>query len=147
MDGLRRVAVSAPETAATAIAALLHLGLNPATRERVLQLLSSLPARAVPALTGELAARAPGIRGIGVEVLARMRTPEATEHVAAALADPDASVRALAVNAFGRLGSSGIAERIVAMSHDDPDASVRRRATVVCRRYGWMPGTRAVGTT
>jgi HEAT repeat protein len=107
--------------------------------------LSTLPATAVPALVEELGARGPAIRALAVDALARMRTSSATEHVAAALMDADAGVRSTAVNAFGRLGSSGIADAIVRISLEDPDASVRRRASVVCRRYGWSGARRGAG--
>jgi HEAT repeat protein len=139
MDGLRRVAASSGSGARSAIYALLQLGPDPLRRERVVQLLSTLSGPAITTLAAELKSSRPAIRTIAVEALARMRDAAATEHIASALSDPDPRVRGMAVTAFGRLGSSGISRAILTISTDDADASVRRRAAAVCRRYGWTP--------
>jgi HEAT repeat protein len=66
-----------------------------------------------------------------------MRKPEASEALTQALADPHPTVRAAAIGAFGRLGTPAVARTVAALQTADPDAGVRRRATLVCQRHGW----------
>ena len=136
-----------PEGLALAVPALLELSIDPPSRERVVQLLSELPPRAIPVLAEHLTSPRSAVRVVVVEALARMCHTNATAHVATALTDPDPTVRAAAVSAFGRLGSPSVAHTMASLSQSDSDAGVRRRASVVCRRYGWTqapsePGTR-----
>jgi len=106
----------------------------------VLRVLSALPAAAVPALALALTSPRVSTRVLAVDALARMRSAAATAHVTAALDDADPAVRGAAVFAFGRLGSAGVAARLLSMCEVDADAGVRRRAAAVCRRYGWIAG-------
>jgi HEAT repeat protein len=145
VTSLCRLAGSNVAAAPTALAALVQLGLVGARRESVVQALSNLPATAIPILAAELHSPRADVRSVAVEGLARMRAGAATELVADALSDDDVMVRTVAIKAFGRLGSSSVADQIVAMSRHDPDPSIRRRANAVCRRYGWSTEARAGG--
>jgi len=146
IESLGRMAATA-EGATLAVPALLELSTDPGIRERIVQRLSELPPSiTVSVLAEHLASSRTAVRVVVVEALARMCDAEATTHVATALTDPDATVRAAAVTAFGRLGSSSVAPTMVALSQSDADAGVRRRAAAVCRRYGWTPPAADPGT-
>jgi HEAT repeat protein len=148
LAGLAHAAASQnAEGRVAAVAALVDLGQDQGHRERVLQLLCDLPPAAMPALAIAMTSSRATTRALAVEALARMRTAPATAHVTAALDDPEPAVRAVAVSAFGRLGSPGVAPKLVSMCESDADAGVRRRAMTVCRRHGWVDGAvRAVET-
>jgi HEAT repeat protein len=148
LTGLAAAAASSDaECRVAAVSALVELGQDDDRRERVIQVLSGLPALAVPAVALALTSSRVSTRALAVEALARMRSAAATAHVTAALDDPDPVVRGAAVLAFGRLGSPGVAPRLLSMCEVDADAGVRRRATAVCRRYGWIAGASRTAET
>jgi HEAT repeat protein len=77
------------------------------------------------------------LRLTAIGALAGLRHPEASRALALALRDDDAQVRSAAVAGFGRLGTTAVAESISGLRDFDPDERVRRRAALVCERYGW----------
>jgi HEAT repeat protein len=138
VDALGTIAISGEgETRAAAIAALIDLGADPARRTAAAAQLGRVPADGVIEIAHGLSAPWPGMRLTAVEALARMRHPRASAALASALADPDPSIRAAAVFAFGRLGTLSVAPTIAALRDRDPDLAVRRRAAAVCQRHGW----------
>ena len=138
VEALGTIATAASgEARAAAIAALVDLGADPARRSAAAAQLGQVPADGVLDIAHALTAPWPGMRLTAVEALARMRHPRASAALASALADPDPSIRAAAVFAFGRLGTLSAAPAIVALRDRDPDPAVRRRAAAVCQRHGW----------
>ncbi len=138
VDGLRRLA-EAPDrdVARAAVDVLLGLGGERPTRDAALTALATVPATAMETVEAALMQGRLAIRLVAVEVLTRMRHPEASAALAHGLDDPAAAVRSAVVGAFGRLGTLGIGSRVAALQHVDPDEGVRRRAAAVCARYGW----------
>jgi HEAT repeat protein len=139
IEGLRKIAASPANPAAqrSAVAALLDLAVQMPRRDEVIAALGRLPEGSVPAVASGLSAGRPDLRVVTAEALAAMRHPRASSELARALSDEDASVRAAAVTAFGRLGTPSAARVIAAMRHTDPDESVRYRAVQACARHGW----------
>lgn len=74
------------------------------------------------------------IRYATVEVLTRLKHPLASELLVSALEDPDLSVRLAAVNALGLIGNRSCEEKLILMSHADPDPSVRRAVQKIIRK-------------
>jgi HEAT repeat protein len=139
IDSLRRIAVSPHNAMArrAAIAALLDLAAQAPRRDEVIAALGQLPEDSVSAVASGLSASRPDLRIATAEALAAMRHPRASGELMRALSDEDASVRAAAVTAFGRLGTPGVSRIIAAMRHTDPDEGVRLRAARACDRHGW----------
>ena len=117
--------------------ALLALSAEREGHDEALAALATLPATAVDAIGAALAAGQPPQRVAAVEALARMRHPAASAALTRALDDPTPVVRAAAVSAFGRLGTRAVGPVLATMQQADPDVDVRRKAAVVCARYGW----------
>ncbi len=132
-------------TRRAAIAALVDLAAAPATRESAIAALAT-HVDAVDHLSSCLSSPRELARVAVTEILARMRTPRASDALVAALGDQSATVRGAAIAAFGRLGTSVAADAIAALSRTDADAGVRRLAATVCRRHRWAvtPETPAV---
>jgi HEAT repeat protein len=136
-DGLRRIAASPADSAPAAVAALVALAADPARRESVVTIVATLPPDLIGLLEHELRSSRPDVRAALIAAIARMRHPDATQALVRALGDEHPAVRAAAIVAVGRLGSPAAATAIAALASADPDPAVRRRATSVCRRYGW----------
>jgi len=67
--------------------------------------------------------------------LIRIKHPEASARVRAALDDPDAAVRESALTALNRIGARGVSAKLASMAAADPDVAVRRAAaTALARR-------------
>ena len=73
------------------------------------------------------------VREALIETLSRMKRPEATALIVAALDDPAAAVRLAAVQALVRLGSRRAESQILSLSRNDPDVAVRRAAQQALR--------------
>ena len=141
IGGLTRAAsASEPEVRDTAVRTLVELATDAALRRSVLQSLTMLPVTAFPALASLLTNGSRAVRLVTVESLARMRHSAASEILAQALGDEDATVRSAAVAALGRLGTHAAQDRIASIAASDPDDAVRRIAGVVCSRNGWVVG-------
>jgi HEAT repeat protein len=138
VEALARIAGAAHDTTSpAAVAALVDVATQPGRRAGVVDAVARLDARALDLVAAALADPRPAARLTAVEALARMRHPRASAALTTALGDEDAAVRAAAVSGFGRLGTPAIAGAIAALCDDDPDPAVRRKAAIVCQRYGW----------
>lgn len=136
--GLRRIAAADDdEGRATAVGVLLDLAADGPQEDAAVAAFAGLPARIVAEVGLGLQARRVSARIAAVRALARMRQPSASEALLRALADPEATVREAAVVAFGQLGTRAAAAALFGLSAADPDQGVRRRAAIVCARYGW----------
>jgi len=125
------------EASQAAATALLDIGIEPGRRAEVVEALGRQSGIAIEVVADTLADRRAAARLTAVEALARMRHPRASTALAAALHDDDAGVRAAAVSGFGRLGTPSAGPAIAALRDTDPDPTVKRKAAVVCDRYGW----------
>jgi len=75
------------------------------------------------------------VRRQTIEALIRIKHPEASARVRAALDDPDAAVRESALTALNRIGARGVSAKLASMAAADPDVAVRRAAaTALARR-------------
>jgi HEAT repeat protein len=126
-----------PPVRAHAAGALLDVAAATDRREAALAALSARGDRVIEGVAAKLRSPRAVSRLIAVEALARLRQPQATEALAEALLDEEATVRREAVAAFGRLGARIAAGTIANLVDADPDAGVRRVAAIVCARHGW----------
>lgn len=139
VESLRKIGAS-PDNALgrrAAVSALLDLAAQATRPGDVIAALGRLPEHSVAAVAAGLSASRLELRLATVEALAAMRHPRASTELARALRDEEASVRAAAVTAFGKLGSPSVSRVIAAMRHTDPDEGVRVRAAQACGRHGW----------
>ncbi len=68
------------------------------------------------------------VRCAVVEVLTRLKHPQASELLTSALDDAEAAVRLVAVRSLGYLGNRSAELKLAALSRTDPDPAVRRAA-------------------
>jgi len=125
------------EVGRAAISALIEVGIEPSRRQEVVEALSRVGGETIDVVAEALADSRGAARLTTVEALARMRNPRASAALAAALRDANPDVRMAAIAGFGRLGTPGAASAICEMRDHDRDPAVRRRAAIVCHRYGW----------
>jgi HEAT repeat protein len=138
VDALAAIAAAADgELSRAAATALLDIGIESGRRAEVVESLSRQSSGTIDVVAGTLNDPRAAARLTAVEALARMRHPRASAALAPALHDADPAVRAAAVSGFGRLGTPAAAPGIAALRDTDPDPAVRRKAAVVCERYGW----------
>lgn len=131
-----RAAIEALARLATpeAIAALVALTANEARREACIAALAQAGEQHAEQVARGLSHAQPAVRRAIVEALARMKRPLASELLATALDDPEASVRLAAVQALDRLGSRRAERQLAALAHSDPDLAVRRAAQLALQR-------------
>jgi HEAT repeat protein len=123
-------------TGEAACAALTTLTAEPRRRESAIATLAALPeTRAVHVAAGLRDAR-PLVRCATVAALGRMKNPDASAAVRAALDDDDAVVRETAITTLDRLGVAGLARRFAAMAREDTSRAVRRAAAAALSRQG-----------
>ena len=128
IDALAAVATRDDEQAAAAARALVALTSEPRRREAVVTALSALPVRRVPDIARGLRHPAPGVRRACVEVLGRMRHPDASHALDAALDDSAPEVRHAAVVELKHLGARTSQRKLLMLARTDPDAVVRDAA-------------------
>lgn len=128
-----------PGVQRAAVNALRELAAEGARRDAVIGALARLPEDLVPEVASGLSDGRIGIRVATADALAAMRHPRASNELARALRDEHPAVRAAAVAAFARLGTTGVARTIATMRLADPDEGVRHRADLACTRHGWGP--------
>ena len=73
----------------------------------------------------------PAVRTAVVEILTRLKHPEASELLILALDDGDPHVRLAAVTALGHLGNHACEDKLVILARTDSDTTVRRAARKV----------------
>ena len=128
IDALGAVAGRNDDAAGRAIAALLALTADPERRDSSVAALSRLPGTRVTSVSEGLSHVQPDVRRATIDVLARMRHPDASAALRGALDDGDAAVREAAVTALDQLGARGTARRFAQMAREDPSRAVRRAA-------------------
>ncbi len=72
-----------------------------------------------------------------LQALGRMRHPDASRRIAAALDDDSPDVRAAALTELRHLGTRGVERRVVTLARTDTDPLVRRAALM------FLKGSRA----
>ena len=107
------------------------------TSDAAVAAFAGLPARIVPAVALGLHARQASARLAAVRALARMRQPPASDALMRALADADASRARSRGRGLRPVGHPRGCVRGGRLSEADPDEGVRRRAAIVCARFGW----------
>lgn len=137
IDALASIAGRDGDAGRAAAAALVDIAVEPARRSAAIEGLARQTGATMDVVVEALADPRPAARLTAAEALARMRHPRASAALVAALRDEDAAVRSAAVSGFGRLGTPAAAAVITALRDSDPDPAVRRKAAIVCRRYGW----------
>ncbi|KYC43184.1 hypothetical protein WA1_13890 [Scytonema hofmannii PCC 7110] len=144
VDMLHHLAASDPEIAVVqvaidalaelctpeAIASLLELTLKPTCQRACIIALASLPQEQIEAIGLGLKHLYPEVRQATVEVLTRMKHPNASELLIKGLEDVNASVRLVAVTALKHLGNRWAEKKIAALARTDPDPMVRRAAEI-----------------
>jgi len=119
-----------------AIAALIELTSDKSKRNICVAKLSQFLGRYIEWIAEGLKNKNPVVRSSIVDVLARMRHPDATEALVLALEDEDTSVRLAAVNALGYLGSRYGDKKLAKIALQDPDDVVRIAAERVLKAKG-----------
>jgi HEAT repeat protein len=124
-----------PEAGA-ATAALISLAAEPARRESTIRSLAALPSRRIADVANGLRHRSPDVRRATIEALGRMRHPDASRSLEAALDDTVPAVRSTAVTELRRLGSRHAERRLLALARTDPDGEVRHAGMMAVTRQG-----------
>jgi HEAT repeat protein len=115
--------------------ALIALTAEPGRRTAAIAALSGLPSRRIGDIASGLRHPSPDVRRATVEALSRMKLPEASRALEAALDDPTPSVRLTAVSELKLLGSRSAQKKLMAMARTDADAEVRRSAMRAVARF------------
>jgi len=116
-----------------AITALVELGSDKARRNLCVAKLSQVMGVPLQWIAEGLSHEDPAIRCVVVDILARVKHPDATEAMLKALDDPDPKVRLSAVNALGYLGSRYGDKKLAWVAVHDPDETVRGMAERLIR--------------
>jgi len=146
IEALGSLAARDGDDAARAVVALVTSLIEPRTRELAAAVLSRLPGPRIPAVADGLRHAHPAVRAGVVDVLARMRHPEASLAIRSALDDADAGVREAAVTALDQLAVRGLGRRFAQMSRDDASRAVRRAAAAALGRAGGAASDDADGS-
>jgi HEAT repeat protein len=125
---------SRDDDAGAAIAALIGATAEERRRQAATLALSRLPERRIARVADGLSHAHPVVRRAIVDVLARMRHPQASTALRQALEDAEPGVRAAAVTALDQLGVRGLAPRFAQLARDDESRSVRRAAMAALGR-------------
>ncbi|HBB33627.1 MAG TPA: PBS lyase [Cyanobacteria bacterium UBA8803] len=111
-----------------AIANLLELTAHPTRNAAAIAALAHLGTAHLEAIAHGLTHTNAGVRRAVVEVLARIKHPEASAFLLRALEDADKLVRLAAVNALENLGNWDAKQKLIVVANSDPDPAVRRAA-------------------
>ncbi|MCX8022468.1 MAG: HEAT repeat domain-containing protein [Syntrophorhabdaceae bacterium] len=117
-----------------AISALLQLTSFKNRRNLCISKLSQLMGRYIEWIAEGLNNPNPHVRSSTIDILARMKHPDATEAIVSALDDADGEVRLSAVNALGYLGSRFGEKQLSKVALYDSDETVRNAARKVLMR-------------
>jgi HEAT repeat protein len=133
---IRQVAVEELAQMATpdAIIALIRMTADRRLRADCIAALSRLTRAKIQTVAAGLKNPQVEVRQAVVEALGRMKDPLASELLAQALEDENASVRLCAVIALGTLGSRSCERKLIELAHKDQDPFVRDTARRVVQR-------------
>ena len=116
--------------AIVATAALVGLAAESGMRETLVTALATLPSRRIGDVAEGLRHSSSDVRRATIEVLGRMKHPDATRALEMALDDGVPAVRAMAVAELRRLGSRSASRKLLALARTDPDREVRQAAVM-----------------
>jgi HEAT repeat protein len=122
------VKVAEREAAPAAIRALLDLLGEPDRGAAAVEMLATIDPRHARIVAQGLHHPAPFVRRQTIDVLGRLRHPEASAAIVGALDDGDAGVRVAAIDELRHLGTTGGARKLLALAQHDPDPNVRQAA-------------------
>lgn len=111
-----------------AVMALIELTSHKTRRNLCIVKLSHLMNRYIEWIAEGLNNPSPSIRSSVIDVLARMKHPDATEAIVKALDDPDKHVRLTAINALGYLGSRYGEKKLSMIAVYDSEETIRDAA-------------------
>jgi HEAT repeat protein len=134
VEALGAVAAGRNSEATSAIAALIGLTADPQRRDRAVTALARLPETRVAPVAEGLRHLHRDVRCATIDVLARMRHPDASAAIRSALDDAEAAVREAAITALDWLGARGNSRRFAQLAKDDPSRAVRRAAAAALGR-------------
>ena len=134
VHALARVGVREDGQGTEATRALISLTAEPSRRQAAISALSSLPPRRIGDIAAGLRHASPAVRSAIVEALSRMKQPDASRAVEAALDDAAAPVRLTAVAELKRLGTRTSQRKLMTLARTDPDAEVRHAAMMAIAR-------------
>jgi HEAT repeat protein len=118
----------------TAIAALVELTVEARCREASIEQLSQFGEPQIDLIGEGLKHTQAGVRRAVIEVLGRMKHPQASEWLSRGLDDEESTVRLAAANALARLGTRSADRKLLAIMRTDPDTMVRRAAQRALRK-------------
>ena len=145
LDGIGRLGGLAGSGWEEAIEALIDLTAEAGRRTAAVDALSRVPPARVPRITRGLVHPIKTVRRSMIEVLTRMKHPDASLRVREALDHADPVVREAAVIALDRIGARGVARKLSALAANDPVVAVRRAADVALSRYSEPKGEGGAG--
>ncbi len=140
LDGLVTLAAQPAGSWAEAIDAVVELSADSKHRDAAVAALARMPGARSERVARGLTHASPEVRRATVEALTRMKHPDASLRVRAALDAPDPTVREAAVTALERVGTSGLTRKLAAMAAGDADQAVRRAAEAALARQPYKEG-------
>jgi HEAT repeat protein len=145
VEALGAIAGKSDREADAAVAALVATLAEPSRRVAAVAVLSRLPERQIARVAAGLTHPNPLVRRVLVDVLARLRHPEASAAIRGALDDADAAVREAAIVALDQLAVRGIRPRLAQLAQSDESRAVRRAAASALGRSTDGPDAQADG--
>jgi HEAT repeat protein len=145
VEALGAIAGKSDRQADAAVAALVATLAEPSRRVAAVAVLSRLPERQIARVAAGLTHPNPLVRRVLVDVLARLRHPEASAAIRGALDDADAAVREAAIVALDQLAVRGIRPRLAQLAQSDESRAVRRAAASALGRSTDGPDAQADG--
>ena len=128
VEALGTLARRDDEPGNAAAAALATLTVEERRREAAIAALAGLPARRVDRVVAGLSDPRSEVRRAIIAALGRMKHPDASAAIRAALGDGESVVREAAVIALDRLGVRGLSQTFAEMARGDESRAVRRAA-------------------
>jgi HEAT repeat protein len=145
VEALGAMAGKSDGQADAAVAALVKTLAEPSRRGAAAAMLARLPERRVARVAAGLTHANPVVRRVLVDVLARLRHPEASAAIRGALDDADAAVREAAIVALDQLAVRGLRPRLAQLARSDESRAVRRAAASALGRSTDGPDAQADG--
>lgn len=145
VEALGSIAAKSNGEADAAVSALVATLAEPARRGAAVAVLARLPERRVAQVAAGLTHPNPVVRRVLMDVLARLRHPEASAAIRAALDDRDATVREAAIVALDQLAVRGLGPRLSQLARSDESRAVRRAAASALGRSADGLDTQADG--